>query len=84
MLRILLDGQKTIMPAGKIPTSYQSIQERKSNIMKRKIQFSNVYQAMNKFEAETIRLLLESFEIPVELIGESAGTSHRSGWRSIG
>ena len=41
--------------------------------MKNESQIKSVYQAMNKFEAETIRLLLESFEIPVELIGESAG-----------
>jgi hypothetical protein len=32
-----------------------------------------VYRAMNQFEAESIRLLLDSFQIPVELIGESAG-----------
>ncbi len=43
--------------------------------MKKDTQLKAVYQAMNKFEAETIRLLLESFEIPVELIGESAGTA---------
>ena len=43
--------------------------------MKNESQIKSVYQAMNKFEAETIRLLLESFEIPVELIGESAGTA---------
>jgi hypothetical protein len=28
---------------------------------------------MNQSDAESIRLLLESFQIPVELIGESAG-----------
>jgi Putative prokaryotic signal transducing protein len=43
--------------------------------MKNDSQIKSVYRAMNKFEAETIRLLLESFEIPVELIGESAGTA---------
>jgi hypothetical protein len=32
-----------------------------------------VYRAMNQFDAESIRLLLDSFQIPVELIGESAG-----------
>ena len=41
--------------------------------MKNNSQIKAIYQAVNKFEAETIRLLLESFEIPVEMIGESAG-----------
>jgi hypothetical protein len=41
--------------------------------MNKNAEIKDIYRAMNKFEAETIRLLLESFEIPVELIGESAG-----------
>jgi Putative prokaryotic signal transducing protein len=47
-------------------------------------QIKAVYQAMNKFEAETIRLLLESFEIPVEMIGESAGTAYGLGGGPLG
>ena len=43
--------------------------------MKKNDILKEVYRAMNRFEAESIRLLLESFEIPVELIGESAGTA---------
>jgi hypothetical protein len=35
--------------------------------------YLEIYRAMNQFDAESIRLLLDSFEIPVELIGESAG-----------
>lgn len=45
---------------------------------------TSVYQAMNKFEAETIRLLLESFEIPVELIGESVGKVYGLGGGPLG
>jgi hypothetical protein len=35
--------------------------------------YKEVYRAINQFDAESIRLFLESFQIPVELIGESAG-----------
>jgi histidinol dehydrogenase len=52
--------------------------------MKKNNQIVVVYQAMNKFEAETIRLLLESFEIPVELIGESAGKAIGLGGGPLG
>jgi hypothetical protein len=44
-------------------------------IMRKINNYKEIYRAMNKFEAESIRLLLESFLIPVELIGESAGTA---------
>jgi hypothetical protein len=43
-----------------------------------------VYQAGNKFEAETIRLLLDSFGIPVELIGESVGKTMGLGGGPLG
>jgi len=52
--------------------------------MNNNTQIKAVYQAMNKFEAETIRLLLESFEIPVELFGESAGTALGLGGGPLG
>jgi len=52
--------------------------------MKHNNRFSIVYQAMNKFEAETIRLLLESFDIPAELIGESAGQAIGLGGGPLG
>ena len=42
-------------------------------MMKNGDHLKEVYRAMNQSDAESIRLLLESFEIPVELIGESAG-----------
>ena len=45
---------------------------------------TSIYQAGNKFEAETIRLLLESFEIPVELIGESVGKTMGLGGGPLG
>ncbi|MBN2256545.1 MAG: DUF2007 domain-containing protein [Anaerolineaceae bacterium] len=51
---------------------------------KKKTQYTVVYQAMNKFDAETMRLLLESFEIPVELIGESAGKAIGLGGGPLG
>ena len=41
--------------------------------MRKNDQLKEVYRAMNQFDAESIRLLLDSFQIPVELIGESAG-----------
>jgi hypothetical protein len=42
-------------------------------IMKKIDHFIEVYRSMNQGDAESIRLLLDSFQIPVELIGESAG-----------
>ena len=42
-------------------------------MMKNEDHLKEVYRAMNQSDAESIRLLLESFQIPVELIGESAG-----------
>jgi len=42
-------------------------------MMKKSDHLKEVYRAMNQSDAESIRLLLDSFQIPVELIGESAG-----------
>ncbi len=52
--------------------------------MEGKSSLTPIYQAGNKFEAETIRLLLESFEIPVELIGESVGKTMGLGGGPLG
>jgi len=52
--------------------------------MESKSSLTPIYQAANKFEAETIRLLLESFEIPVELIGESVGKTMGLGGGPLG
>ncbi len=52
--------------------------------MEDKSSLTPIYQAVNKFEAETIRLLLESFEIPVELIGESVGKTMGLGGGPLG
>lgn len=52
--------------------------------MKEENHLTAVYQAANKFEAETIRLLLDSFEIPVELIGESVGKTMGLGGGPLG
>jgi hypothetical protein len=52
--------------------------------MKKVDGYKEVYRAMNKFDAESIRLLLESFHVPVELFGESAGKAYGLGGGPLG